>query len=109
MLPNLKRLREERGISQQRLADAVGVSQPSIFKYENMNVEPDIGVLISLADYFDTSVDYIVGHTEERRPIEKTEEHQLNDNEAQLIRAYRSMSADERLCIEQVARTIVRK
>ena len=37
MLPKLKQLRQEYGISQQRLADAVNVSQPSINKYENQN------------------------------------------------------------------------
>ena len=107
MLPNLKRLREERRISQQKLADAVGVSQPSIFKYENMNIEPDIAVLSQLADYFDTSVDYIIGRTEERRPIERTEAYDLNADEARLISAYRSMSDEERSCLEHVARTIV--
>ena len=42
MLRKLKQLRQEYGISQQRLADAIGVSQPSINKYENHNIEPDI-------------------------------------------------------------------
>ena len=109
MLPNLKHLREERGISQQKLADAVGVSQPSIYKYENMNVEPDIGILISLADYFGTSVDYIIGHTAERRPIERTESYHLNDDEAELVRAWRSMSAEGRDCLMHVAGIMPRK
>ena len=70
MLPNLKTLRQELGISQQRLADAIGVSQPSINKYENHNIEPEIEILKRIADYFDTSIDYIVGRTQERHGIE---------------------------------------
>ena len=69
MLPNLKLLRKEYGISQQRLADEIGISQPSINKYENHDIEPEIEILIRLADYFNTSVDYIIGHTDVRRKI----------------------------------------
>ena len=66
MLRKLKQLRQEYGISQQRLADAIGVSQPSINKYENHNIEPDIEILKRIADYFDTSIDFLVERTEVR-------------------------------------------
>ena len=62
MLINLKKLRQETGVSQKQLADNIGVSQQSINKYENHNIEPDIETLIRIADFFDTSVDYLVGH-----------------------------------------------
>ena len=109
MLPRLKQLRQEQGISQQHLADAVGVSQPSINKYENHSTEPDIGSLICLADYFGTSVDYIIGHTDERRRIERTEPWQLNAAEAELIARYRSLNAEERACVEHVIRMLLKK
>ena len=70
MLENLKKLREEAGVSQKNLAEVIGVSQQSINKYENHNIEPDIGTLIRIADYFSTSVDYLIGHTDIRRKIE---------------------------------------
>lgn len=52
MLKNLRLLREESGMSQRQLADRIGVSQQSINKYENHNVEPDIGALIRMATAF---------------------------------------------------------
>ena len=52
MLENLKLLRSTAGISQKTLADSIGVSQQSINKYENHNIEPDIATLSSIADYF---------------------------------------------------------
>lgn len=61
MIKNLKKLRTEFKISQQQLANAIGVSQQSINKYENQDVEPDIAVLIKIADYFSVSIDYLVG------------------------------------------------
>lgn len=63
MIRNLKCLRKNHGISQQQLADVIGVSQQSINKYENQGVEPDITTLIKIADYFSTSVDYFIGCT----------------------------------------------
>ena len=61
MIINLKKLRTEFKISQQQLANAIGVSQQSINKYENQDVEPDIAVIIKIADYFSVSIDYLVG------------------------------------------------
>ena len=61
MLARLRELREERGITQRALAEVIGVSQQSINKYENHNIEPDIRTLIALADFFGTTVDDLVG------------------------------------------------
>ena len=99
MLPNLKLLRKEYGISQQRLADVLGVSQQSINQYENHRVEPDIRVLSALADYFNTSIDYFVGRTDIRRRIESTETFALNQDEAALIFSYRSLTNREKQCV----------
>lgn len=109
MLPNLKKLRQEYGISQQRLADAVNVSQPSINKYENHNIEPDIDVLIRLADYFNTSVDYIIGHTDVRRRIEPTEAYHLNESESDMLTRYRTLSPEERQCVDLTIQTFLKK
>lgn len=109
MLPNLKKLRQEYGISQQGLANAIGVSQPSINKYENHNIEPDIEVLIRIADFFNTSVDYVVGHTEIRRKIEHMEVFYLNDAETEAVIRYRSLTPDQQACVNQVIRTLLDK
>lgn len=109
MLPNLKKLRHEYGISQQRLANAIGVSQPSINKYENHNIEPDIEILINMANYFNTSIDYIVGHTEEQRKIERTEPFCLNAEEKETVMRYRTLSPEEQACVRQIIQTFLKK
>ena len=106
MLTNLKVLRKEADISQQRLGDAVNISQQSINQYENRDVEPDIANLKKLADYFDTSIDYIVGRTDIRRRIEKVEEYELNEREANAIRQYRTLSEKEKQCIDLMLQTL---
>lgn len=99
MLKNLKKLREEKGISQKQLADVVSVSQQSINKYENHNIEPDIDTLIKMADYFETSVDYIIGHSKIRRKIEAVSSYDLNIEEAKLVESYRALSNNQRKSI----------
>lgn len=107
MLQNLKLLRQEYHISQQRLADAIEVSQQSINQYENHNIEPDIGVLSRIADYFDTSIDYIVGRTDIRRRIEYTEAFHLNTNESEIITQYRALNDKEKACIKMMVQTLL--
>lgn len=102
MLENLKALRESAAVSQKQLADAIGVSQQSINKYENHNIEPDIGTLIRIADYFDTSVDYLVGHTAIRRKIEYATAYELNEEEAKVVDEFRKLTKKQKECISVV-------
>lgn len=98
MLKNLKLLREERGISQRKLAEVVGVSQQSINKYENHDIEPDYAVLTQLAAYFGVSVDYIIGHS----AVRSADASALTAQEAALLAAYRRLDANERASIDGV-------
>lgn len=109
MLPNLKLLRKESGISQQKLADAIGMSQQSINQYENHDTEPDIMTLRKLADYFETSVDYLIGHTDIRNHIEPTSAYHLNADEGEVIDKYRALTPKERACVAQVIDTLLEK
>ena len=100
VLGNLKRLRSASGISQKALADAIGVSQQSINKYENHNIEPDIQTLCKIADYFGVSVDYLVGRAGEAGSDELCPA--LNPDEKAAIRAFRRLSRKQREAIRAV-------
>lgn len=60
----LKELRESRGISQVRLAIELNLNQNSISRYESGAREADYATLIAIADYFNVSLDYLLGRTE---------------------------------------------
>ena len=60
----LKELRKKKGISQLRLATDLNTTQNTISRYETGEREPGIGELIKIADYFNVSVDYLIGRTE---------------------------------------------
>lgn len=100
MLPNLKKLRLEYNISQQKLADAIGVSQPSINKYENHDIEPDIAILKKIAAYFDTSIDYLVGYSDERLKPEHVDEYHLTRTEKDFITRFRALKKNEKECVQ---------
>lgn len=102
MVKNLKELRVQAGISQQQLADVIGVSQQSINKYENHNIEPDIRTLVALADYFETSVDYLIGHTDIIHIIEPVAQFDLNTQESALIMDFRKLSARQKESVQAV-------
>lgn len=59
-------LRKENNLSQFGLGLELGVSRSTIAGYETKGRQPDIGMLINIADYFDVSLDYLVGRTDER-------------------------------------------
>ena len=57
----IKNLREEKGMTQQQLGEAVGYDQSRVAKWENGSLEPNVDTLIELAKIFDVSVGYLVG------------------------------------------------
>lgn len=107
MLENLKKLRAESKTSQAVLAEAIGVTQQSINKYENHNVEPDIESLRRMADYFGTTIDYIVGQSELRYKVEDIQNYALNDDEAEFIAAYRQLTPSQREAVVGVMRAFL--
>ena len=60
----LKELREKRGMSQGRLAIELDLNQNTISRYESGAREADYRTLIAIADYFDVSLDYLLGRTD---------------------------------------------
>ncbi len=60
----LKEIRKAKGISQLKLALDLNTNQNTISRYETGEREPGIGELIKIADYFNVSIDYLVGRTD---------------------------------------------
>lgn len=96
MVQRLKQLRGLRGVSQQSLAEVVGVSQQSINKYENQKAEPDIQTLGRLADYFGVTIDYLVGHPAPLAPGAVSCPFELTGEEQQLLEDYRVLTPGQR-------------
>ena len=57
----LKELREEKGLLQREVADILGVSRPAYNHWENGKIEIDFTNLKKLADFYNVTIDYIIG------------------------------------------------
>ena len=63
----LRELRTEKKISQKALGEILGISDRNIRFYETGEHRPEFEGLLILADYFQVSLDYLVGRSEERK------------------------------------------
>lgn len=59
-----KQLRIEKQISQIQIAEVLGISRRIVQNYEADTSEPTLSKLIIIAEYFDVSIDYLVGRTD---------------------------------------------
>ncbi len=60
----VKELRNEKGITQKELAEAVQVNQSMITRWEKDECEPTASAIIKIADYFNVSTDYLLGRND---------------------------------------------
>ena len=67
----LKDLREDSDLTQVALADYLHIKQSTYSQYENGRRQIPLELLIALAKYYDTSLDYIVGLTDIKTPYPK--------------------------------------
>lgn len=61
-MENLRLLREERKITQREFAQKLGISKTTLCYYEQGKVSPSVEMLTKIADFFNCSTDYLLGH-----------------------------------------------
>lgn len=93
-----KNLRLRENLSQQELADKLGISKSSISMYENGNREPDLETLEKIADFFNVDMDFLIGRKEkERENIIYIHEPSYDDVEKLIARNGKRMSTEEKM------------
>ncbi len=89
-------LREEKGLSQKKAADDLGISQPLLSHYEKGIRECGLDFVVKVADYYDVSCDYLLGRTANREsgkivisdiPEDDISIHSFNSNKTSMITA----------------------
>ena len=93
-MERLKELRKQKGLFQKDIANKLGIDRTTYVKYETGASEPDIKTLLSIADIFDVSVDYLLGKTER---IEKPadENGELSERDKEIIDLMSSLSDEK--------------
>jgi transcriptional regulator with XRE-family HTH domain len=79
----LKKLRKEKQISQKDLAKKLNLSPSTIAMYETEKRKPDSETLERMSNYFDVSIDYLLGLTDERSSADKIKKAISDDPELQ--------------------------
>ena len=68
MYQRLRDLREDNDLTQTNVAKILGMSQTGYSKYETGENDIPTAILIKLADYYNTSTDYLLGRTNNPKP-----------------------------------------
>lgn len=68
MYPRIKNLREDCDFTQQQLAEVLNISQATYSRYESGTLDIPSSALIDLAKFYKTSIDYLLGQTDEKPP-----------------------------------------
>ena len=95
----LKDLRKEKGITQEQLAEGLGVSGRTISRWETGKNMPDISLLVEIAEFFDVSIPEIIkgerkseNMKEETKEVVETMSDYAKAEKEQLIKSFRNMS-----------------
>ena len=59
---NIRQFRKERKLTQEKLAEALGVTVGAVYKWESGQSQPELATLMEIADFFDISVDLLLGY-----------------------------------------------
>lgn len=101
----LKCLREELNMKQSDLAKHFSISPSSIGMYEREEREPNIDLIIKFADFFNTSTDYLLGKTNQKK-YEQKDSEQIFFN--LFINEYHLPTEEQQKQIEEFAKYILR-
>lgn len=71
MYRRLRDIREDRDLTQRALAELLHVSQATYSRYESGTLDIPSGALIALAIFYSTSIDYLVGLTDDPTPYRR--------------------------------------
>lgn len=102
----LRELRTKKGVYQKDVAKYLGVDRTTYVKYERGDSEPSIDIIKKLANYFDVTVDFLVGEEKKANTLDEQlsgiefalygEIHDLTDDEKQDILSYVKFKKSQR-------------
>ena len=96
-------LRNERGLTQEQLAIVFKMSRSTYAQYEVDRRKPDYDTLKMFSDYFGVSVDYLLGRTDDPRPVRNPK---LSPDIRRIARAGEKMTPEQRERLLKVAEVL---
>ena len=107
----LKSMREEKNLSQKTLAEASGVSPTCICQLETGMRNPTGSTLVALADFFEVSVDYLLGRADDfgNITVKSTADNNITKEEQEILQSFRSLSRSEQTQLKEYATFLSKK
>lgn len=97
-MENLKNLRKEKNLTLEQLAQKLNLSRQVLSRYERGEREADYAVLKKIANFFDVSIDYLLGNSTFFYPDRiKEQSTQLSGSEQELLSLFRGMTETQKL------------
>lgn len=103
-LDNLFKLIQDKGLTVKKLSDLTGISHGNIGDWKRGKTKPSSTALVTLADYFNCSVDYLLGRVDnptyseasknENENLVENDDNNLTAQEAELVKIYRSLDLE---------------
>ncbi len=90
LMNRIRELREERCLTQKDLADALGTERYVVSNWEQGRTEPNVAQLKALANFFETSLDYVTGRSDELGVVEI--QNTLSPDRKELLALYDKLS-----------------
>ena len=96
----LANLRKQRGLTQEGLADLIGLTKTQVYRYERSNAQPTLDVIKRMAIALSVSTDELIFEEDERKP---------DDNMALLLEGVNKLDPDEKHVIREMIEGILLK
>ena len=93
---NLRNLRKKRNITQLRLATEIGLSQEAISSFENRGSNIKLDYLTKIADFLNTTVDYILERTNNDAPLQEVINNIVDQKQDELLNNYAQLNNYQR-------------
>ena len=101
-LLRLKELRLSKGLSRQKLAQDTALSLSTYSGYENGSRLPSIETVKRLAVYFQVSVDYLIGFTDNPDPYPGEDTHLIRPEERRFVQGFRKLQPKDRQLFQEL-------
>lgn len=103
----LRELRQEKSLTQLQLAHELQYTQSNISEWEKGTVEPKATALKKIANFFNVSIDYLLGNSDDFGNIViKKETPQLSAEELKIIEDFRELNTSGKKLVKQTIETL---
>ena len=112
-MKRLKELREQKNLTQAQLSKFLNISASTIGMYEQGRRFPDENLLKHISQYFNVSIDYLLGLTNIPNTVDdyiqksNSNSYHINDDEQTLIKKYRQLKAEDKQIIDTMLERFV--